>query len=305
MIPLLALLVLQSPVPVFKGPVTSVAMLSDGKVVASGEGGAAIVGGTVVRRFLTQFPKAHGVALTSDESLLFVVGGVAGESGGVEVFDFATGARQSEASGHYDSAMSVAVLSSRKWVATGGADAVVRVYEYGPRGATLRAIAELNGHSGPVLCMGFLPGGDLVTAGRDGTLRVWDVATGALLRSLSFHTGPVNAVAFPGLVHGTPWCATASDDRTVRVWQPGIGRMVRILRGADAPLLSLAMVPDGSRLLVGGSDGLVRLLPSDGGDPLATWTVKGEWATSLGVSWNGKRAAVGASDGSVRFIDLP
>jgi WD40 repeat protein len=81
--------------------------------------------------------------------------------------------------------------------------------------------------------------------------------------------------------------------------------MVRILRGADSPLLSLAMVPDGSRLLVGGSDGLVRLLPSEGGEPLATWTVSGEWATSLGVSWNGKRAAVGASDGSVRFIDLP
>jgi WD40 repeat protein len=56
-----------------------------------------------------------------------------------------------------------------------------------------------------------------VTAGDDGTGRVWDLRTGAVLTTLTGHDGSVRAVAC-GEVDGVAVAVTAGDDRTARVW---------------------------------------------------------------------------------------
>ncbi|WP_396230063.1 WD40 repeat domain-containing protein, partial [Frankia sp. CpI1-P] len=64
--------------------------------------------------------------------------------------------------------------------------------------------------------MAFSPDGSmLATAAADGTARLWDVATGQPLRTLTGHNGSVWSVAFSP--DGT-LLATAADDRTARLW---------------------------------------------------------------------------------------
>ena len=60
----------------------------------------------------------------------------------------------------------------------------------------------------------------LASAGDDGTVRVWDAATGAPQATLTGHTGGVRAVAWSP--DGTR-LASAGDDGTVRVWDAASG----------------------------------------------------------------------------------
>lgn len=56
---------------------------------------------------------------------------------------------------------------------------------------------RLRGHKGPVRGIDFAPDGrSLASAGDDGTMRVWDAATGAEVRAFDPQLGPLRAVAF-------------------------------------------------------------------------------------------------------------
>ena len=59
----------------------------------------------------------------------------------------------------------------------------------------------------------------LASAGDDGTVRIWDPATGTQLRQLSGHTGLVLGLCAVR-VAGQDLLASAGDDGTVRIWDP-------------------------------------------------------------------------------------
>ena len=59
-----------------------------------------------------------------------------------------------------------------------------------------------------------------ISASSDNTLKVWDWATGELVRTLEGHTDEVNGVAV------TPdgrYAISASSDNTLKVWDVGDG----------------------------------------------------------------------------------
>ena len=100
-----------------------------------------------------------------------------------------------------------------------------------------------------------LPGGRFATAtGFALTAAVWDAATATRICELKGHTADVNCVAaVPGDL-----VATGSYDETVRIWHAATGAHVATLEGHKASVSALAMLPDG-RLASGGADETVRL----------------------------------------------
>ena len=100
--------------------------------------------------------------------------------------------------------------------------------------------------------MTFAPDGRLVTAGGDGTVRLWNVhspqSDPIVLRG---HEGWIGALALAPDGH----LASAGEDGTVRVWDVGSPQSDPVvLRSRSARILALAFGGDG-RLVTGGDDG--------------------------------------------------
>ncbi|HKR48595.1 MAG TPA: pentapeptide repeat-containing protein, partial [Pseudonocardiaceae bacterium] len=114
----------------------------------------------------------------------------------------------------------------------------------------LAGLRLLTGHTGWVRSVAYSPDGThLLTGGDDGSVRIWDAATGEPVRHLTGHTGRVWSVAYaPDNTH----LLTGGADGSVRVWDATTGEPIRHLTDHTGAVLSVAYAPDNTHLLTGG-----------------------------------------------------
>jgi cytochrome c len=126
------------------------------------------------------------------------------------------------------------------------------------------AQAQLRGHGGPVRALAISPDGALAISGSFDTSAIrWSLERNAAVEVLRFHEGAVNAVAY--LADGR--VATAGEDGRIALWRPGEPQPVAVLTGHTAPVVALALSPDGQTLASASWDHSARLWPLGGGAP--------------------------------------
>ena len=122
------------------------------------------------------------------------------------------------------------------------------------------------GHSGAVNACTFSPDGkDLLSASEDGTLKIWDVAAGSEIRTLSGHVDAVNSCSYSP---GGRRILSGSDDATVRIWDATTGETLRVLDSHEGPVNSCAFSLDGRRIASASDDKTIRLWDAATGDLL-------------------------------------
>lgn len=152
---------------------------------------------------------------------------------------------------------------------------------------------------GGVTSVAFNPGGDvLVTGSYDNTVRLWQVNTGALLRTLSGHTGTIWSVAFSP---DGQTIASSGEDATVRLWRASDGAPIRILRGHGRNVWSIAFSPDGQCLMSGSFDNTVRIWRVSTGELVRTLSGHTEAVVTVAYSPEGELIASGGDDATVRL----
>jgi WD40 repeat protein/serine/threonine protein kinase len=120
-----------------------------------------------------------------------------------------------------------------------------------------RESLKLEGHKGAVFEIKYSPDGKrMASASLDGTVRLWDLATGQLLRTFAGHAGGATGVAFSP--KDDRKLASTGWDGTVRIWDATTGEEVDSL---NCGLLNwdVAYSPGGKRIVAAGSDGTVRV----------------------------------------------
>jgi WD40 repeat protein len=228
-----------------------------------------------------------------------------------------------------------------KFVVTAAQDGTVTTW----RTATGLAIGRpIEAHSGPIT--GAVATDDLtrvITAGKDGVGRIWDLATSAEVATLTGHNGPLTGVwlspdgqrvlttsedGTARLWHagtGSPDAVlrghtdsvlnasfsadglrvvTASRDGTARIWDSASGAALHILTGHSASIATAAFSPSGGMIVTASDDGTVRLWESTTGNQVGLLKGNGGAVTTASFSPDGRRVLTGSADASVRVWDV-
>lgn len=181
------------------------------------------------RRALYLGMRTAAIALAASASIALAIGWGLREQGRAASRDLAQASLAESAAGRYDRALRLAILANRQSLFLPAAQEAYPALVRAATGA--RTITELRGHAGEVLSAAFSPDGRLVaTSGRDGLVKVWDIATSREVSTFSGH------VDDPGTSGGSS----------------GLGQN-------EAEVYSIIFSPDSTRVLTAGMENMGTL----------------------------------------------
>ena len=116
---------------------------------------------------------------------------------------------------------------------------------------------NINAHISYVTSISFSPDGKLLASGSyDMTIKLWNVVSGELLKTLKGHTDGVISISFSP---DGNLLASGSDDKTIKLWNVVSGELLKTLKGHTGWVKSISFSPDGNLLASGSYDKTIKL----------------------------------------------
>ncbi len=212
----------------------------------------------------------------------------------VQLWDLGTGRVVRRLRGATAPLRCVAVTADGRRVAAAGDDRTIRVWAVDQPGSPSLSLV---GHTDRVSSVTFLPGNALLSGSDDGTVRLWNLKTGEVKKTLSSHFGPVAAVAFGG-----PSRRLALAGSGVRIREAD-GTSLTLV-GHEGLVLCLAFSADGQFLLTGGSDRTVRLWRAEDGKELERHEGHADKVRAVVFNPDSTIGYSGSADGTLRRWSL-
>ncbi len=199
----------------------------------------------------------------------------------------------------FDAILAVDISPNGQYWAAVGKQGEVRVWE--ARGQTLHRVWQA--HNGMVWSLAFSPDGrTLATGSHDGSIKVWDLESGALLWT-GWHTNNINRVAF---APDGSQLASSGTDATVQLWDPRQGTHLETLSHPD-PVCAIAWSPNGHQLATGDIGGSIRVWEMHKGQPapcIATIAGHTDWIIGLAFAPDGSVLASASWDLAIKLWEL-
>jgi WD40 repeat protein len=218
--------------------------------------------------------------------------------GGVQLWDAATGQEIGTLRGATSGVNSLAFSADGRRLHSAGGNGTAKVWDV--TGAqetfTIQAPTRIGGN----VAFDRLDNIQLACGARDGTVMLWQVATGQETRVFKGHTDHVSKVA---LSPDGRYLASASRDQTVKLWDVATGIATSTFRGHTKAVSTVAFSPNGQRLASAGTDLTIRVWDVATRQEIHTLHARTVQVTNVVFSPDSKRVAASES-GTLEVWDV-
>ncbi|HEY7326545.1 MAG TPA: hypothetical protein VH592_02825 [Gemmataceae bacterium] len=271
------------------GPVTSLTFHNNGQALsASADGSVKLWQQPSPGKLLAHAGQVTSAVLSPDGSRL--VTGCSDKQ--VRLWNLANGQVERPFSGPSLGVLCVAMNAGGTQVAAGSSDKTLFVWNAAD-GKEVRKFTL----AAAVNSVAFSPDGKFLAGGlADNSIHLFDLAMGKEIKTISGHSGAVNALFFTSK---GDQLVSASADKTVQTWNTTDSKSV-IKLDHGAPVQALALSRDGTRIASGGADKTVKVWTLAGH---ATITTPAE-VLSVRFSPDDSRLLVGCADNKARVYNV-
>lgn len=212
--------------------------------------------------------RVNAVRFSPDGKTLATGGGELSRSGDIILFDVATGKpTHTWKERHTDSVLCLDFSPDGKRLASGAADKIAKVTDI----TTGKQTNLFEGHTHHVMGVAFRADGRvLATAGADGIVLSWDMLMGERKKKIEGWTKEVTSLQFIG---ATNQIVTSAGDNRVRIVTDEGGE-VRSMANLPDYMQASVSTPNGSTIVAGGEDSILRLWDGTNGKELAVFGSK-------------------------------
>jgi hypothetical protein len=198
-----------------EGMIDSVALSSDGRILASGSRDKTIKiwnvsTGQEINTLKGHSRSVNSVAFSPDGKTL--ASSSRDRDNTIKIWNVATGQKITTLKGHSNLVLSVAFSPDGKTLASGGWDNTIKIWNV----STGQEISTLKGNSISVNSVAFSPDGKTLATSADNTIKIWNVATWQEITILKAHSRLVKSVAFSS---DGKTLASGSWDATIKIWR--------------------------------------------------------------------------------------
>jgi len=172
---------------------------------------------------------------------------------------------------------------------------------------TWECVNTLTGHSKIVNSIAFSPDGrTLASGGWDKKIKIWEVTSGKLLRTLGgwFSGDSTNWVRSVVFSSDGRTLADGSSDKTIKIWEVQTGKQIRTLRGHSDWVRSVVFSPDGRTLASGSNDETIKIWEVQTGKQIRTLTGHSNSVISVAFSPDGRTLASGSFDKKIKIWEV-
>ncbi len=222
---------------------------------------------------------------------------------------------------HLSSINSLVFAPDGKTLASGSADKTIKLWNLVPRNqvsreddneisaftqkkpgflATLHC--NLSGHLSLIDTVALSPDGCILASGSwDHTIKVWHLATGKLLHTLTEHYGWIKSVV---ISQDGKTLISGSADKTIKVWDLESASLKATLKGHTDAVQALAISLTGQILASGGADQKINIWDLSNGQIKATLQGHTDTVNSITFSPSNKIVISGSADKTIKIWNL-